>query len=227
MVRSLQAKEGFGSISMKWLKVYGLPRLPLFLARIAMRLGLPGPSWYKWKAASSGTGVILDEMIRAADDLGYNGQKIAQLAMSRIGEKQGRDLREQLGVRTMKDTVDVVMLANRFFDIEITLTEQKEGQYVINADRCPWFGGMGKEGVPGWDVKPCAAFSTYEKALVKAINPNVKLSYTEKRTTGGQTCRGVYQYRDEALGDGPAGGVKPEMVRIGRKPEKREKAPAE
>src|ERR687886_72575 len=100
---------------MKWLKVYGLPKLPLFLARWAMRLGLPGPTWYKWKAASAGTGVILDEMIRAADDLGYDGQKIGKLGMTRIGEKQGRDLREQLGVKTMKDTVDVVMLANRFF----------------------------------------------------------------------------------------------------------------
>ena len=181
---------------MKWLKVYGLPKLPLFLARWAMKLGLPGPTWYKWKAAASGTGVILDEMIRAADDLGYDGQKIGKLAMTRIGEKQGSDLREQLGVKTMKDTVDVIMLANRFFDIEITLTETKDGEYVINADRCPWFGGMGQEGVEGWDVKPCAAFSTYEKAMVQAINPNVKLSYTEKRTTGGHTCRGVYQYRD-------------------------------
>ena len=122
---------------MKWLKVYGLPRLPLFLAKLAMRLGLPGPTWYKWKAAAAGTGVILDEMIRAADDLGYDGQKVAKLAMSRIGEKQGTDLREQLGVGTMKDTVDVVMLANRFFDIEITLTETKDGEYVINAEADP------------------------------------------------------------------------------------------
>jgi hypothetical protein len=116
----------------------------------------------------------------------------------------------------MKDTVDVVMLANRFFDIEITLTETKDGEYVINADRCPWFGGMGHEGVPGWDVKPCAAFSTYEKAMVQAINPNVKLSYTEKRTTGGHTCRGVYQYRDKELGDN----VEPqtEFVGLGKKP---------
>ncbi|MDX6379597.1 MAG: hypothetical protein QOI57_621 [Rubrobacteraceae bacterium] len=210
---------------MKWLKVYGLPRLPLFLARLAMRLGLPGPTWYKWKAAASGTGVILDEMIRAADDLGYDGQKIGKLAMNRIGEKQGKDLREQLGVKTMKDTVDVVMLANRFFDIEITLTETKDGEYVINADRCPWFGGMGHEGVPGWDVKPCAAFSTYEKAMVSAINPNVKLSYTEKRTTGGHTCRGVYQYRDKELGDN----LEPqtEFVGLGKKPKKKVEASAE
>ena len=205
---------------MKWLKVYGLPKLPLSMAKMAMKLGLPGPTWYKWKAASAGTGVILDEMIRAADDLGYDGQKVGKLAMSRIGEKQGKDLREQLGVKTMKDTVDVVMLANRFFDIEITLTETKEGEYAINADRCPWFGGMGQEGVEGWDVKPCAAFSTYEKAMVNAINPNVKLSYTEKRTTGGHTCRGVYQYRDAELGDGPEEGVTPEMVSIGKKPKR-------
>src|ERR671932_564805 len=98
---------------MKWLKVYGLPRLPLFLARLAMRLGLPGPAWYKWKAAASGTGVILDEMIRAADDLGYDGQKIAQVAMTRIGEKQGKDLREHRDVKTMKDTLALVMLAPR------------------------------------------------------------------------------------------------------------------
>ena len=113
-------------------------------------------------------------MIRAADDLGYDGQKVGKLAMSRIGEKQGSDLREQLGVKTMKDTVDVVMLANRFFDIEIALTETKDGEYVINADRCPWFGGMGHDGVPGWDVKPCAAFSTYEKAMVQRHQPERK-----------------------------------------------------
>ena len=139
---------------MKWLKVYGLPKLPLFLARLALRLGLPGPTWYKWKAASAGTGVILDEMIRAADDLGYDGQKIGKLAMTRIGEKQGRDLREQLEVKTMKDTVDVVMLANRFFDIEITLTETKDGEYVINADRCPWFGGMVTRASPAGTSSP-------------------------------------------------------------------------
>src|SRR3712207_9328458 len=113
---------------MKWLQVYGLPRLPLFLARLAMRLGLPGPTWYKWKAASAGTGVILDEMIRAADDLGYDGQKVGKLAMSRIGQKQGSDLREQLEVTTMKDAVDVVMLANRFFDIEIRSEERRVGK---------------------------------------------------------------------------------------------------
>jgi L-2-amino-thiazoline-4-carboxylic acid hydrolase len=120
--------------------------------------------------------------------------------------------------------VDGVMLANRFFDIEITLTETKDGEYVINADRCPWFGGMGQEGVPGWDVKPCAAFSTYEKAMVSAINPNVKLSYTEKRTTGGHTCRGVYQYRDKELGDNAE--PQTEFVGLGKKPEKKAEAPA-
>ena len=77
---------------------------------------------------------------------------------------------------------------------------------------------MGQEGVEVWYVKPCAAFSKYEKALVNAINPNVMLSYTEKRTTCGHTCRGVYQYRDPDLGDGPEEGVTPEMVSIGRKP---------
>src|SRR3712207_8809758 len=106
------------------------PRSTLFpyttlFRSLALRLWLPGPTWYKWKAASAGTEIILDEMIRAADDLGYDGQKIGKLAMTRIGEKQWRDLREQLEVKTMNDTVDVVMLANRFFDIEITLTDRK------------------------------------------------------------------------------------------------------
>ena len=77
---------------------------------------------------------------------------------------------------------------------------------------------MGQEGVPGWDVKPCAAFSTYEKAMVSAINPNVKLSYTEKRTTGGHTCRGVYQYRDKKLGDDAE--PQTEFVGLDKKPKK-------
>ena len=53
--------------------------------------------------------------------------------------------------------------------------------------------------------------------MVQAINPNVKLSYTEKRTTGGHTCRGVYQYRDKELGDNLEG---TEFVGLGKKPEK-------
>jgi hypothetical protein len=53
----------------------------------------------------------------------------------------------------------------------------------------------------------------------------VKLSYTEKRTTGGHTCRGVYQYRDPELGDN----VEPEteLVSLGKKPKKTVEAKAE
>src|SRR3712207_9412824 len=85
---------------MKWLKVYGLPKLPLFLARLALRLGLPGPTWYKWKAASAGCGGIPDETIRAAADLGYHGQKVGKLAMTRLRATQGRDLPQSLKVQT-------------------------------------------------------------------------------------------------------------------------------
>ena len=61
--------------------------------------------------------------------------------------------------------------------------------------------------------------------MVQAINPNVKLSYTEKRTTGGHTCRGVYQYRDKELGDN----LKPEtdFVGLGKKPRREVEAKAE
>lgn len=210
---------------MKWLKVYGLPRLPLFLARLAMRLGIPGPSWYKWKAASAGSGIILNEMIRAANDLGYDGQKVGQLAMSRIGEKQGTDLREQLGLSTMEDTVDAVRLASRFFDLQVTLSKTENGEYILDADRCPWFGGEGHEGVRDWDVDSCDAFAWYEKSMVGAINPNVKLSHTEMRSKGGHTCRGIYQLNDKAPGDDAEGirangkpDVQPEMIQLGKKP---------
>jgi hypothetical protein len=46
----------------------------------------------------------------------------------------------------------------------------------------------------------------------------VKLSYTEKRTTGGHTCRGVYQYRDPELGDNAE--PQTEFVGLGKKPKK-------
>jgi hypothetical protein len=54
--------------------------------------------------------------------------------------------------------------------------------------------------------------------MVQAINPNVKLSYTEKRTTGGHTCRGVYQYRDKELGDNVPAQAEP--IQLGKKPKK-------
>lgn len=190
-----------------------------------MRLGIPGPSWYKWKAASAGSGIILNEMIRAANDLGYDGQKVGQLAMSRIGEKQGTDLREQLGLSTMKDTVDAVMLASRFFNLKVTLSKTENGEYVLDADRCPWFGGEGHEAIRGWDVNSCDAFTWYEKSMVQAINPNVSLSHTEMRSKGGHTCRGVYQHNDKALGDdigdiraNSQAGVQAEMIRLSKKP---------
>jgi hypothetical protein len=63
--------------------------------------------------------------------------------------------------------------------------------------------------------------------MVSAINPNVKLSYTEKRTTGGHTCRGVYQYRDKELADGPENGVAPEMVQLVKKPKNEVEAKTE
>ena len=169
------------------------------------------------EGASAGTGVILtsDPGARHLATTAEGGQ--ARHDPHR--REAGADLREQLGVKTMK-TPSTWSCGQPAFSTRDHVTETKDGEYVINADRCPWFGGMGHDGVPGWDVKPCAAFSTYEKAMVSAINPNVKLSYTEKRTTGGHTCRGVYQYKDKELGDGPAEGVQPEMVSLGRKPEK-------
>src|SRR5829696_8585944 len=100
---------------MKWLKVYGLPRLPLFLARLALRLGLPGPTWYKWKAASAGTGIILDEMIRAADDLGYAGQNVAKLDKRHMREMPGQDVPEQLRGKTQQEKVDALPHASPLF----------------------------------------------------------------------------------------------------------------
>jgi hypothetical protein len=61
--------------------------------------------------------------------------------------------------------------------------------------------------------------------MVQAINPNVKLSYTEKRTTGGHTCRGVYQYRDKELGDNVEPGA--DFVSLGKKPKKELEAKVE
>jgi hypothetical protein len=54
--------------------------------------------------------------------------------------------------------------------------------------------------------------------MVRAINPNVKLSYTEKRTTGGHTCRGVYQYKDKELSDDVPAHDEP--IKLGKKPKK-------
>ena len=180
--------------------------------------GFAGAYVVQVESRERGTGVILDEMIRAADDLGYNGQKVGQLAMSRIGEKQGRDLGEQLGVKTMKDAVDVVMLANRFFDIEITLTETKEGEYVINADRCPWFGGMGHDGVPGWDVKPCAAFLHLRESYGPGHKPERKaLLHRETHHRRPHLPRRL-PVQGQRLGDN----VEPqtEFVGLGKKPER-------
>jgi hypothetical protein len=53
----------------------------------------------------------------------------------------------------------------------------------------------------------------------------VKLSYTEKRTTGGHTCRGVYQYRDKELGDNVE--QQAELVSLGKKPQNKVEAKAE
>ena len=61
--------------------------------------------------------------------------------------------------------------------------------------------------------------------MVTAIHPNVKLSYTEKRTTGGHTCRGVYQYKDKELGDNVESQT--EFVGLGKKPKEKVEAKAE
>ena len=57
---------------MKWLKVYGLPKLPLFLRGLRCALGCR-TDWYKWKAASAGP-ALFSTRCRAADDPRYDAK---------------------------------------------------------------------------------------------------------------------------------------------------------
>jgi len=50
-----------------------------------MKLRLPGPAWYRWKAAGAGTGVILGEMIRAAGNPGHDRHSPLSLPLSNVG----------------------------------------------------------------------------------------------------------------------------------------------
>jgi hypothetical protein len=149
---------------------------------VALRQPRLVPRFLRWKAASGGLGLVVARLLSS------EGADTAQV-LQRIGEEQGRALREQLGWGAdPRECAAAVALANRIFGIAARTEGTRDRARVVTPG-CPW------SRQPWWGPIPCGAFSRYEVGLVAGLNPRVRLRYESKRTRGDSRCVGVYGWR--------------------------------
>ena len=160
----------------------GLPPMPAGLARLALVYPRLVPPFVRWRSASSGLGFVVARMVADTDDS-------PGAVLQRIGEEQGRALKEGLGYGSGPlECARAVTLANRLYAIKATVRIGPGGEVQVQTPGCPW----SRE--EWWGPQPCGAFSRFEVGLVAGLNPDVRLRYTCKRTRGDTRCVGEYTW---------------------------------
>lgn len=165
--------------------------VPAGLARLALAHPRLVPPFVRWRSASHGLGFVVARMVAGGGDS-------PGVVLQRIGEEQGRALREGLGYGVDPlQCARAVALANRLYAIKATVEVGPGGEVHVRTPGCPW----SRE--EWWGPQPCGAFSRFEVGLVAGLNPDVRLRYSCKRTRGDSCCVGEYTWapRTSAVGD--------------------------
>lgn len=143
------------------------------------------PVRLRWRTAASGLGLVVATLSE-----GEAGERSIGGALQAIGEAQGCALRESLGYgATLLECARAVALANRLYRIEALAVPISPQEAQVVTPGCPW------SRQSWWGKRPCGAFSRFEAGLVRGLNPEVKLTYSAKRTRGDERCVGVYRWR--------------------------------
>lgn len=169
--------------------------MPGALALLALRFPWLVPVRLRWRTASSGLGLVVATLCQASSGppapRRLDSREVGA-ALERIGESQGRALRESLGYgQTLQECARAVALANRLYHIAARV-EESDGEVRLVTPGCLW------SHQEWWGKAPCGAFSRYEAGLVRGLNPAVGLTYSSKRTRGDARCVGVYRWRPAA-----------------------------
>jgi hypothetical protein len=164
----------------------GLPALPAVLARVALVYPQLVPFFVRWRSASNGLGYVVAQMVASSGET-------PGAVLQRIGEEQGRALREGLGYGVdLRECARAVALANRLYAIKASVKVGSGGEIQVQTPGCPW------SRHEWWGPQPCGAFSRFEVGLVAGLNPAVRLRYTCKRTRGDSRCVGEYTWAAES-----------------------------
>lgn len=177
----------------------GVPRVPGFVALVALRVPWLVPVRLRWSSSAEGLGLLIARLLEAGP--GKSDGDAEQPAVGRdpgavlesLGEEQGKAIRRGLGYgRTPLECARAVALANRLVGIKARAVRGEDGGALVITPGCDW------SRQDWWGPRPCGAFSRYEVGLTRGLNPRVRLRYLSKKTRGDDRCVGSYAWKGEA-----------------------------
>jgi hypothetical protein len=156
----------------------GLPSLPKWVFRIFLRFPSLVPYRLRWKVASKGIGLIVNNL---------DGNSEAPKVMRNLGLKQGQAISSELGFgQTLKEVMQVTVLANSLFGTKSQIFNLNDNKGQTKITKCAWAGSS-------WGERPCALLSSYEIGLVEGLNPKIKTKFLKRISKGDEYCLTEYK----------------------------------
>jgi len=162
------------------------------LATLALKVGYV-PYRYRWKVATKGVGVVVKELhSRFHEEYGPGSLRLMRDAFYDIGREQGRLVKDSLGeLGGVEDSAAVLCAVESIWGMDVEVERTEDGIETVVTD-CEW------NDLEGWGPGLCSTLVAYERGVLDEINPDMELSYPEKRSLGHGACRGLLR---EVKGD--------------------------
>ncbi len=165
----------------------GFPKLPHWILRIYLNYPWLVPMRIRWKIASKGLGLLISEIIKS--DEGPSGNKDIVKSCRELGFKQGQKVKNEFALKEddFKQSLKVVIFANRLFGINSKVVETNGKVAKTRVTKCSWAGS------DFWSSKPCGALSAWELGLVEGLNPGIKIKFLKRMSKGDDCCEAEYR----------------------------------
>jgi hypothetical protein len=113
--------------------------------------------------------------------------RLGREAMFKIGEKLGRETGQKLGVgKSLKDLTKAAKILYRILGIEFEVELQNPSNAVLIVNRCAL--------AANYSELTCQILSATDEGTIKGLNQNMKMSFTQKMTSGLPECKAKIKF---------------------------------
>ena len=113
--------------------------------------------------------------------------RLGREAMFKIGEKLGNETSQKLGVgKSLKDLTKAAKILYRILGIEFEVELQNPANAVLTINRCAL--------AANYSELTCQILSATDEGTIKGLNPNMKMAFTQKMTSGLTECKAKIKF---------------------------------
>ena len=116
--------------------------------------------------------------------------RLGREAMFKIGEKLGRETAQKLGVgKSLTDLTRAAKILYRILGIEFEVKQQDSANAVVTINRCAL--------AANYSELTCQILSATDEGTIKGLNQNMKMTFTQKMTSGLTECKAKIEFEIE------------------------------